>query len=317
MCEAPLYLPDGKIAACRKCWQCIDVYKSDWAGRCIAESKVSEDSYAVTLTYRENEDNEIRAALLTYIDVQRALKAAHKKQRIRYLVAGEYGDLKGRSHWHALLFWNERYAARPRAEQLEDRIIHEIWDHGTTFWEKPNYRNTRYVTEYMQKRMDEPSQQCMFRMSKKPPLGYSYFVELAHRYVDAGLAPQNFKYWFGDVLNRNNEPIKFMMRGVTRKNFLKAYVLDWERRRGGSPPASEIVEEYLDEQVKYASPLLGINRYTGSLRTPKFPSWSSTLVFNGTCWEARDGRVTLYWRKRFGEQIGWHDRNGKLVRKEQ
>ena len=116
MCLNPILLPNGQEVACHQCWQCVRRRIDDWQGRCIAESLTSRAAHVVTLTYgrdrRYGAADHLQAAVLTYSDVQRFLKhlrgygdRAAKKHPVRYFCCGEYGHMKGRAHWHCLLFW--------------------------------------------------------------------------------------------------------------------------------------------------------------------------------------------------------------------
>ena len=120
VCEAPNTLPDGTVVACRECWQCRERKVDDWVGRCIAESLVSLRTFSITLTYGRDEggsSDHIRAALLTYSDVQKYLKRLRKSGYVvRYFAVGEYGAEKGRAHWHLILFFQNN------AHVIKDRV---------------------------------------------------------------------------------------------------------------------------------------------------------------------------------------------------
>lgn len=107
MCRTPNKLDDGTEVACRKCWQCKRNRVNDLVGRCIAESRYSAKTYAVTLTYAN--DAGVNAVTLVYKDVQDFLKRLRKRYNVRYIVAGEYGTAKGRAHWHIILFFKDQY----------------------------------------------------------------------------------------------------------------------------------------------------------------------------------------------------------------
>lgn len=109
MCIAPNKLADGTEVGCRECWQCCERKIDDWTGRCIAESKTALRTFSISLTYgRDDGDNvdHIRAALLTYSDVQKYFKRLRKSGYVvRYFAVGEYGSTKGRAHWHLIVFY--------------------------------------------------------------------------------------------------------------------------------------------------------------------------------------------------------------------
>jgi len=101
-------------------------------------------------------------------------------------------------------------------------------------------------------------------MSKKPPLGHEYFQQRAQQYVDAGLAPQDLRYHFPDVLDGNGEPVKFMLGGVSANNFIAGFLDKWTACRKGHVPSSELVETWQDRQVDDWHVPDGIEEYVPS-----------------------------------------------------
>ena len=85
MCITPNKLDDGTEVACRKCKLCNRNRVNDLVGRCIAESRYSKKTYAVTLTYAN--DAGVNAVTLVFKDVQDFLKRLRKRFDVRYFVA--------------------------------------------------------------------------------------------------------------------------------------------------------------------------------------------------------------------------------------
>lgn len=259
MCERPItvYQADGRATevACRECWQCKENRINDWVGRNIAESKVSTSSNAITLTYGREDGlaDHWRAAVLTYSDVQKYFK------RLRFhgydfsqFTAGEYGGLKGRSHWHTIIHWRgaapfhnlnvreDHYRVNEHGE-----VLGQYWDRGYCHWKEASHHDVRYNTKYITK--NDGDAQCKVTMSKSPPLGRLYFAQWAYVQAMQGLAPQDATYFWPDVRNKEGEVIKFMMKGVTLDHYLHAWKLAWDvLRPTQNYPNSEIVEEFLD-----------------------------------------------------------------------
>lgn len=276
MCVEPgeLYLKGGrKISVpCRKCWLCIENRVDDWVGRCIAESKTAAATRSITLTYGRDEHgnaDHLRAQVLTFSDVQKYFKLLRRHgYPCRYLAVGEYGSEKGRAHWHIVLFFKnevpKHILAPPREDREDDtpfRFMERHWPHGWSFWEDCNAASIRYVCKYINKDMGELERQGHVSLSKKPPLGHDYFQQLAARYVEQGIAPQEPFYWFSDVRKYAYEgdsgtPVKFHMRGVTLDNFLRSFILQWWKRHNCHPPISALVEDFTDRMAKVDRPLL-------------------------------------------------------------
>lgn len=258
MCIAPITVYVGKRGeteaqetSCRECWQCRQQAVNDWVGRNIAEQKTAVATHSVTLTYGRDDGNNVdhlRAALLTYSDVQGYLKRLRANgYPAGYFVTGENGSKKGRAHWHIILHWRK---AVPK-HVIHENFMEAHWPHGWSFWKEAHKNAVFYNCKYLQKDLADPAAQSHLQMSKKPPLGAAYFRQLAERHVEQGLAPQTLEYGFSDVKMRTpdgrHEQVRFMLRGRSAELYLDHFVTEWERRHPGRAiPQSELVSEHLD-----------------------------------------------------------------------
>lgn len=259
MCKEPYRMPNGTEVACRKCEQCCQRKINDWVGRNIAESKVSK-TVAVTLTYGRNEANEEiheRTVSLTYSDFQKYIKLLRRHgYPVRYLVAGEYGSLNGRAHWHAILHFEDRVPDHENQQnfmheiQSADGNIVKLWPHGWSFWDsKPDMSAVRYICKYVLKDSNDELKQAHLSMSKKPPIGARYFEQVADDLVKAGLAPQQLEYSFPDVQftkkDGTRERVRFFLSGRSAELYLDHYIKRWAEVHTNRPmPRSELLELY-------------------------------------------------------------------------
>lgn len=299
MCIAPLTIRVRDIEVqvpCQECWQCRSTAVDDWVGRNIAEKLTSVACHAVTLTYGRDQSyggvsDHVRASVLTYSDVQKYLKLLRRHGfPVRYFVTGEFGSLKGRAHWHIMLYWQRSAPLKgqaitasgvdlakkwwpggtawrndaahggrwisskwgPGEIPMDWNIMDEFhWDRGYSFWTEPTHQAIRYNTKYIQKGMGDDSRQGHLAMSKQPPLGAVYFERLARRYVVQGIAPQDLFYGFPDVLKEDGKPQRFHLSGRSAELFLHAYVMEWSRVHGTKPrPQSELVELFVSNGGK-------------------------------------------------------------------
>ena len=246
MCIAPTKLDDGTEVGCRECWQCRKRRVNDYVGRCIAESKFSKKTYAVTLTY--DGDQGVNAVTLIYKDVQLFLKRLRKKHKCRYIVTGEYGSAKGRSHWHIILFFKDSW---PEVTSNK-RVDWKYWKHGFSYFQEPDWKGFEYCLKYVLKDQTSRQSDSHLAMSKKPPLGHEFFQQLAKQYVEQALVPQTYFYKFGDVRDYKNREKGFMMQGKTRENFMETFVNEWEDKYSHEP-LSELVTDYYDDitEIEY------------------------------------------------------------------
>lgn len=271
MCHDPNTLSDGTVVACRKCELCRYNRVKDWAGRNIAQSKVSAASFACTLTYGPELDakrmpipgrkDHLRTAVLTYSDVQKFLKylRSHLGYECDYFVTGELGSEKGRTHWHIILHFRDRVPSHELGVNFSDRHVnqygqlfsHEVcqaWPHGFMMWKKATFQDCFYNCKYILKAEDDEASQRKPGMSKKPPLGTEYFLRWADLHVDQYLAPQSLEYRFPEIKKKDGSPLIFYLKGRTAELFLERYISRWREVHGDlDRPASQLVdlfEEY-------------------------------------------------------------------------
>lgn len=198
---------------CGKCIGCRLQYSKEWADRCLMELQYHDSAYFLTLTYDDEHlpfpdyvDDDLK---VTYLDDQtgecgvlptlqkRDIQLFHKRlrertgQKIRYFIAGEYGDHTLRPHYHSIEFGLEIpdkqvYTIRNGYTLWTSDFINEIWQKGHVIignvtWETCAY-TARYVVKklngYLRSYYDSHNISPEFvLMSRKPGLGYQYFAD--------------------------------------------------------------------------------------------------------------------------------------------
>lgn len=241
MCTSPRKFGDVDVA-CRECDQCLAARRNKWVARAMAERSVAGHTYALGLTYADLPagGKPAGATVFRYRDIQTWLKLLRSRYKdyygvdgeIRYIVAGEQGS-KGtrRVHWHVILFTDrpvgpvgvlkEFHSGKPLPDIVDDvRIDWDLWPHGHVTFQVPDQRGISYAVKYALKdqwssakskgRSREQSSQLwaasMFRMSKKPPIGWRFVSALLDRYERRGNVPPTLElrvpdysgYWFLD-----------------------------------------------------------------------------------------------------------------------
>lgn len=208
-----------QLIACGKCWQCERTRQDDYIGRCMCEAAYSSWCYTVTLTYADGPDRlaDLAHRVLTPSHFQKFIRSLRRRGlQIRYFACGEYGDAKGRAHFHAILFGQGADPGFP----LEIRSRIDAWPHGLVQWKaRPGYDQFRYVVKYLLKRMSEDK---WFSLSTKPPLGHLFFQAKAAQDAALGLVSANWRYTppGQDALGKTSRT--FLMSGVSRRNYLLA-----------------------------------------------------------------------------------------------
>ena len=246
---------------CDRCWSCRENYVSDWVGRCLCEAATSQVACTLSLTYATPRDvNDLSHRVVNphhfQLFIKRLRNAGHK---VRYLVAGEYGDLKSRAHFHVILFFSVLKDVQQVDPHLMDRVAFQDdpsiaskfsrqmpnksmchiaeWPHGHVECDwSMDEKAVRYCTEYL---YEDGKKTGWSSMSKKPPLGFAWFAEKARTAVDLEVFPNSFEY-----LPPGGKPgKKYLMTGATRRDFLNLITLD----RADRPKMSKWVKASFDK----------------------------------------------------------------------
>lgn len=216
---------------CKVCWRCLSNRVGDYVGRALCEAHNSLESVALTLTYAPRGD--LADKVLTPHHFQAFIRSLRRRGHLlRYVVAGEYGELKGRAHFHTVLFF-KRFAdgSAPAWPQHKNFHIDE-WPHGHVYadWNADD-KAMRYVCKYILK--SAAKGEGWFSLSKKPALGAEYFQSLAERYADLGTWPRSFEYKAPN--GRNGKT--YLLSGASRRDFLQTLVA-----RLGPPDPQRVTE---------------------------------------------------------------------------
>lgn len=219
--EDLMYNPKVMLIPCGQCIGCRIRQREDWTTRIELEARdyPKEEVWFITLTYDDDhvpgmivktgeimrkvqytwkpgEKRPSSVQILLYEDIQKFLKRLRKAYRgkLRYFVAGEYGEQTARPHYHMIL-----YGWRPTDLENLYKIHHngyytskwltDLWGMGQIQIAQAVTETYRYVAGYVTKKMYEIDgkkaneyyelgQTKPFAcMSLKPGLGDHYYQE--------------------------------------------------------------------------------------------------------------------------------------------
>lgn len=176
---------------CGKCIECRLEYARTWAVRCVHEAKVHKENSFITLTYS---DEHLTSPRLVYSDFQKFMKRlrfAYPNRQIGCFVTGEYGDLRKRPHWHALLFnWYPPGAVYKYSTERGDKVysaasLEKLWPFGVSEVGSVTFESAGYVARYAAKKLvhgedQDHDFQPISRKSSKNAIG-KRFLELYWR----------------------------------------------------------------------------------------------------------------------------------------
>ncbi|AZL82762.1 replication initiator protein [Apis mellifera associated microvirus 56] len=156
-CKTPITIRDAnKVATavpCMKCHDCRLARTRQWVFRIQEERKHHLNCYFITLTYETTPKTPNGLGTLDGRDLQLFFKRLRKrtKQTIKYLAVGEYGSIRRRPHYHALLLGS-----------IEESDIRAAWEkhvnestgaiNGHAYIDTANSgAATAYVVKYLDK----------------------------------------------------------------------------------------------------------------------------------------------------------------------
>lgn len=113
-------------------------------------------------------------------------------EKIRYFIAGEYGPVNYRPHYHGVLFFSSEFT---RAHIKE--LLHKSWQNGYINWSDAQRKAGGYVAKYitgaadLPKVYDTPNFRPFFLCSKSKPIGlYQYSKEKEREIIKCGVTSE-------------------------------------------------------------------------------------------------------------------------------
>lgn len=205
-CKSVHSQPDFLI----KCGQCIGCrinYAQEWASRMVNEQKYYKDSTFITLTYSPAylPDNEtlVKKELQLFLHrfCMRVKRQGHEKPR--YYAVGEYGDKKGRPHYHAIIFGYE-FPDKTLFEQSDgysyykSKMLEELWPQGMSIIGEANTLTMNYCAKYATKKIT--GQKAKEHYGKRIP---EFTLVSTGRKENKGIGYRYFKDNWQDMYNRD------------------------------------------------------------------------------------------------------------------
>lgn len=143
------------MAKCGKCDECRLERVRNWTYKIWLENLKYNQSCFVTLTYADNE----KGKNLNKNDLVKFIKRLRKKYSFKYFGVGEYGEKKGRAHYHLILLGfmpNDiklMHGAKSNKGKLlyTSDIIHKTWGLGRITVQPFGKDEISYITLYTNK----------------------------------------------------------------------------------------------------------------------------------------------------------------------
>lgn len=169
-CFHPWRTDKGNVAPCGQCRGCRASYAREWAMRCMHEASMHVQNCFVTLTYDDAHLPANGSLDVSKFDSDgkmihegafpRFIRSLRKRtgERIRYFHVGEYGEIRNRPHYHALLFgWSPPdktlLSVRKGFPVFTSDLLRATWSDGLHEIGSVTAASAGYVARYIKKRM--------------------------------------------------------------------------------------------------------------------------------------------------------------------
>lgn len=192
--QTGLYSDVYRHVPCGRCIGCKLEHSRQWAVRCVHESRLHEQNAFITLTYAP--EYLPPGGTLDRDHLTKFLKRLRKRRgkRLRYLACGEYGDKKGRAHYHLQLFGDafiddRRFHKMHNGNPLyRSQTLESLWPYGHSNVAGANFATAAYIARYSLKKrnheqhdhiyVDKPTGVIREReyvtMSRMPGIGFDW-----------------------------------------------------------------------------------------------------------------------------------------------
>lgn len=188
---------------CGRCIGCRRERVRQWAVRAMHEASLHEENCFLTLTYDDahlpNPPTVVPRTLQLFF---KRLRRRLEPRRISFLACGEYGDLRLRPHYHALVFgyWPDdcvRVASASSFDLYRSEFLADCWQMGFVSVGAVTFESSAYVAGYSLKKINGPKAAAHYawvdpdtgevhqlhpeflRMSLRPAIGKRWFEAFA------------------------------------------------------------------------------------------------------------------------------------------
>lgn len=151
----PIEVPCGRCIGCRL------ERTRQWAVRIVHEASLHNANSFLTLTYAP--EHLPYGGTLVKPHLQNFFKRLRRRlepKRVRYFAAGEYGDKRGRPHYHVCLFGEDFSADRVKVGEskgyplFQSRFLSEVWKYGDHFIGDVSHDSAGYTAQYCVKKIN-------------------------------------------------------------------------------------------------------------------------------------------------------------------
>lgn len=206
--RCPQYFDLVKVP-CNQCIACRISKSAEWALRCVHEASLHEQNSFITLTYDSEHLPERGTLVKEHFKLFfKRLRKYVSPRKIRVYYCGEYGDKRGRPHYHAIVFGYDfpdkvLMADRCRSRSLppiyHSDILYKIWGKGVVAIGNVTYQSAGYVARYCTKKQTgKKAIEAYTRIDSETGEVYTIAPEFAHSSNRRGIGAEWFAKYASD-----------------------------------------------------------------------------------------------------------------------
>lgn len=249
--DSKLWTPG--VMNCRHCIGCKTETIQEWTNRAVFESQIHKENMFLTLTYGDEHlptgFDLIPDHVSSFIKKMRVWISRNvpENPKIKFRVAGEYGESYGRPHYHFLIHgWMPPDLVKLKQKQgkwtFKSEIIENIWKKGHNVIGNVEPESAAYVNQYISKKFVSTEE----KMDDYYTIVDPYTGEKIRRHPEFARTSQGYGKSFYEKFKSDLYPHGF---GVVKGNRVKIPKYFDELYKAESP---ESYENYKEQRKKEA-----------------------------------------------------------------
>lgn len=216
---------------CGWCLECRLKKAKEWSTRCYLENKLHQESCFITCTYApqylpKTKDGRPTLCVKHFQDFMKRLKKKYPDKKILRFYCGEYGEKKGRPHYHAILFGYEPKDLIRRREPsnrghtvYNSKELNKIWGLGRVVIGKVTAESSGYVARYTMKKAGiKPEKRPYYKWQTNPK-----WLDWRKTHKPEDWKKNPYRTWLKPI--DENEPKKEFLNASKRPAIGKNYFL--------------------------------------------------------------------------------------------
>lgn len=241
---------------CGKCIGCRLERARQWAVRIMHEAKCHEESAFVTLTY--DDVHLPKSGSLDKREIQlflKKLRARIEPTKIRFFLAGEYGEHRQRPHYHAIVFGygfpdKVRLPSSGEHPLYESKLLSAAWGNGLASFGSVSFDSACYVANYALKKITTNREEEAKRLAGRLP----EFVLMSRK---PGIGRPWLEQFLGDVYpsdqvivkGKEARPPRYYDKVLADRALMEFPPADWSKMVDGIRAKREVHASALEDIV--------------------------------------------------------------------